>query len=216
MKLLDSNEDLRQVEQCGIHGQTEVHTNLLHQLTARQVFKEKVQVGLVLQGLVEIDKKASFGRILEVLGQVVQNLFLILYVLDMLVTLHSFFRNLLHCIDFSGQTMLHKTHVSKATATKQAKRVEVFEAETFRRTGLLDHVHGGTWRLLLLKVTGTIKSTGRLVWCNKALLDGHLCSPILPFEGPHFNWLINDLWNSAHLFRWCLIDSCFANMPNLK
>ena len=134
----------------------------------------------------------------------------------MLVALHSFFRNLLHCIDFSGQTMLHKTHVSKTTATKQAKWVKVFKAETFCRTGLLDHVHGGTRRLLLLKVTGTNQSTGRLVWCNKALLDGHLCFPVLPFVGLHFNWLINDLWSSAHLFRWYLIDSCFANMPNLK
>ena len=71
MKLLDSNEDLRQVKQCGIHGQTEVHANLLHQLTARQVFKKKVQVGLVLQGFVEVDKEARLGRILEVLGQVV-------------------------------------------------------------------------------------------------------------------------------------------------
>ena len=72
MKLLDSNEDLGEVEESLIHSQAELLSDLLKQLSARKVLKQQVQVLLILKRLYKVDEEAglSIGGFSEISGKV--------------------------------------------------------------------------------------------------------------------------------------------------
>ena len=85
-----------------------------------------------MQRLLEIYKKAEFGAI--VLGreghfvrQVFKNLFFVLYVLHVLVSLNSLFLNLLHRKQIASDSVLHELHLAKAAAPKNPQQFEVLQ-----------------------------------------------------------------------------------------